>query len=88
MCGNSQGWEIGINVVGKKGYIIRQTLLPFTYYALTLGSIGYSIVWYSQDGLFNLGTFIAVAIGAAAIYIISTNQKKLSLMESNKNVAS
>ncbi|MEW9668149.1 L-lactate permease [Ammoniphilus sp. 3BR4] len=67
-----------VGLVGKEGYVIRQTLLPFAYYALLLGSIGYSIVWYSQKGWFNMGTIIAFAIGVAAIYIIGTNQKQLS----------
>lgn len=65
-----------VGLVGKEGAIIRKTLLPFFYYALLAGSIGYSIVWYAEKGLFNLGTFIAALIGLAAIYIIATNNKR------------
>jgi lactate permease len=65
-----------VGLVGKEGAVIRKTLFPFTYYALFAGAIGYSIVWYSQKGIFNLGTFIALLIIAAAIYIIATNNKR------------
>ncbi|MBP1934371.1 L-lactate permease [Ammoniphilus resinae] len=77
-----------VGLVGKEGYVIRQTLLPFTYYALLLGSVGYSIVWTAQKGFFNIGTIIALIIAAAAIYIISTNQKQLNSMYPNKNISS
>lgn len=69
-----------VGMVGKEGIVIRKTLLPFTYYALFAGSIGYSIVWYSQKGLFNLGSFVAVAIVLVAIYIIATNNKRLQAL--------
>ena len=47
-------------LVGKEGSVIRKTLLPFFYYALITGSIGYGIVNLSS-GVFNAG-FIMVAI--------------------------
>lgn len=73
-----------VGLVGKEGEIIRKTFLPFVYYALLTGSIGYSIVWYSQKGIFNLGTFIAVLIAFIAIYIIATNRKRTDLLEIKK----
>ncbi|MFM1653566.1 L-lactate permease [Brevibacillus sp. B_LB10_24] len=73
-----------VGLVGKEGFVIRQTLLPFTYYALLAGAIGYSIVWYSQKGLFNIGTIIAFAIALAAVYIISTNLQRLNAIQSKK----
>jgi lactate permease len=69
-----------VGLVGKEGAVIRKTLLPFAYYALFAGSLGYSIVWYSQKGIFNLGTFIAALIAMAAIYVIATNNKRTSLL--------
>jgi lactate permease len=69
-----------VGLVGKEGTVIRKTLLPFTYYALFAGSIGYSIVWYSQKGIFNIGSLIAVFIVALAIYIIATNNKRSNLI--------
>jgi lactate permease len=74
-----------VGLVGKEGAVIRKTLLPFAYYALFAGSLGYSIVWYSQKGFFNLGTFIVALIAMAAIYIIATNHKRTSLLV-NKNI--
>jgi len=56
-------------LVGKEGAIIRKTLLPFTYYALFSGAIGYGIV--NRDaGLVNIGFAIAAAIVALFIYFI------------------
>jgi lactate permease len=69
-----------VGLVGKEGVVIRKTLLPFTYYALFAGSIGYSIVWYSQKGILNIGSFIAVGIIAAAIYIIASNNKRSNII--------
>jgi lactate permease len=72
-------------LVGKEGAVIRKTLLPFTYYALMAGSIGYSIVWYSEKGIFNLGSLIAVLIAVAAVYIIATNKKRATWPAHNKS---
>lgn len=69
-----------VGLVGKEGAVIRKTLLPFAYYALFAGSLGYSIVWYSQKGIFNLGSFIVALIAMAAIYVIATNNKRTSLI--------
>lgn len=56
-------------LVGKEGAVIRKTLLPFTYYALFTGAIGYGIV--NRDaGLVNIGFAIAAAIVALFIYFI------------------
>ena len=65
-----------VGLVGKEGDVIRKTLFPFTYYALLAGSVGYAIVWYSQKGLFNLGSYIAVIIAVVAVYVIATNNKR------------
>jgi lactate permease len=69
-----------VGLVGKEGDVIRKTLFPFTYYALLSGSIGYSIVWYSQKGFFNLGTYVTAAIVLAVIYIIATNHKRTNVL--------
>tara|TARA_B100000408_G_scaffold134476_1_gene122546 strand:+ start:208 stop:717 length:510 start_codon:yes stop_codon:yes gene_type:complete len=47
-------------LIGKEGAVIRKTLLPFCYYALMTGAIGYGIVNLS-NGVLNAG-FIVVAI--------------------------
>ncbi|SEM59887.1 lactate permease [Mesobacillus persicus] len=65
-----------VGLMGKEGDVIRKTIFPFVYYALLLGSLGYSIVWYADKGLFNLGSFIVALIAFAAIYIIATNKKR------------
>jgi lactate permease len=72
-----------VGLVGKEGSVIRKTLFPFTYYALLSGAIGYSIVWYSQKGIFNIGSFIIAVIAIAAVYIIATNRKRTNLSINN-----
>ena len=65
-----------VGLLGKEGLVIRKTLLPFVYYALLTGAVGYSIVWFSQDGAFNLGTVIAALIALGAIVIIWRGAKE------------
>lgn len=72
-----------VGLVGKEGHVIRKTLLPFVYYSLLIGSIGYSIMWTSEKGIFNIGSIIAVIIWAIAIYFIATNKKRLNALEQN-----
>src|SRR5690625_322667 len=74
-----------VGLVGKEGHVIRKTLLPFVYYSLLLGSIGYSIMWTAERGIFNLGTIIALIIWAIAIYIIATNNKRLDAITRRKS---
>ena len=59
-----------VGLLGREGAVIRITLLPFVYYALLAGSIGYAIVWYSQKGILNVGTLIALIIAATAGYVV------------------
>ncbi|ASN04475.1 L-lactate permease [Virgibacillus necropolis] len=75
-----------VGLVGKEGHVIRKTLLPFIYYALLIGSIGYSIMWTAEKGIFNIGTIIAVIIWAIVFYLIATNKKRLNAIE--RDVAS
>ena len=60
-----------VGLVGREGAVIRKTLLPFFYYALLAGSIGYAIVWYGQAGLVNAGSVIALAIAGTAILLVA-----------------
>ena len=64
-------------LVGKEGTIIRLTILPFVYYVLLSGALGYSFVWWSQKGLLNLGSLISLLIGILVIYLIVTKKQKL-----------
>ncbi len=66
-----------VGLIGKEGAIIRKTLIAFLYYALLSGALGYSIVWTSTKGLFNIGSAIALLIAVAAIWLIATNRRRL-----------
>ena len=56
-------------LIGKEGAVIRKTLLPFCYYALMTGSIGYGIV-NLENGVLNAGFLVAAIIVAIMIYYI------------------
>ena len=62
-------------LIGREGAVIRTTLLPFVYYALFAGSIGYAAVQYTQSGLLNVGTLIAACIVAGAVGLIWTHSR-------------
>ena len=59
-----------VGLLGREGSIIRLTLLPFVYYALLPGAIGYFIVWNSTKGMINAGSIIAFTIVLMAVYVI------------------
>jgi lactate permease len=56
-------------LIGKEGAVIRKTLLPFFYYALITGSLGYGIVNLS-NGLLNAGFIMVALIVAVMLYFI------------------
>ena len=56
-----------VGLLGREGSVIRMTVIPFVYYALLPGSVGYLVV---SSGLINLGTLIVALIGAGAVYMI------------------
>ena len=63
-----------VGLLGREGLVIRRTLLPFVYYALLVGAMGYSLLWSSQEGVLNAGTIIAglIAVGATAFIAYGT----------------
>ena len=64
-----------VGLMGKEGVVIRKTLLPFAYYVLLVGSLGYAIVWYGEKGLVNAGSAIVLAIVATAVYTVASRRK-------------
>jgi len=67
-----------VGLLGKEGAVIRKTLIPFTYYALLSGALGYAIVWYHSKGIINFGSLIVLLIVAAAVFVIATNKSRLA----------
>lgn len=58
-----------VGLLGKEGAVLRKTLVPFAYYALLAGTLGYAIAWYPTTGLANAGTWMVaflVLFGTAA----------------------
>ncbi|MGD8897073.1 MAG: L-lactate permease [Acidobacteriota bacterium] len=67
-----------VGLVGKEGAVIRLTLMPFLYYALLPGAIGYAVVWSAERGALNLGTILAASIVVAAVVAIATLGRRRS----------
>ena len=65
-----------VGLLGREGAVIRLTIIPFIYYALLPGSLGYLFVWYSQTGLLNAGSVLVVLIAATAVYMIVRHGKR------------
>jgi lactate permease len=66
-----------VGLTGQEGLVIRKTLLPFAYYVLLVGGLGYAIVWHAQQGLANWGTALVLAIVAGATYAIAAHGRPL-----------
>jgi lactate permease len=71
-----------VGLVGKEGAVLRLTLMPFLYYALLPGAIGYSVVWFAERGALNLGTVLAASIALAAVVAIARLGRRPSAGES------
>ena len=67
-----------VGLLGREGAVIRLTVIPFIYYALLPGSLGYLFVWYSQTGLLNAGSVLVALIAATAVYMIVRHGKRVS----------
>jgi lactate permease len=65
-----------VGLLGKEGLVIRKTMIPFAYYALLTGAVGYSIVWFSRYGIFNAGTMLGALIASGAVAAIWYGNKK------------
>jgi lactate permease len=59
-----------VGLLGREGVVIRMTLLPFVYYALLPGAIGYVIVSYAETGPLNVGALLILIIAATATYLV------------------
>lgn len=66
-----------VGLIGTEGAIIRKTLLPFFYYALFAGALGYWFAWQSQTGIINLGLLIVLGIAGTASWIITRGQRTM-----------
>jgi lactate permease len=65
-----------VGLVGREGEVIRKTLLPFVYYALVTGGLGYAIVAYPTAGIWNAGALVVLLVAATAIAIIAFRERQ------------
>ncbi|NQV20360.1 MAG: L-lactate permease, partial [Rhodospirillales bacterium] len=59
-----------VGLLGREGHVIRQTFLPFVYYAGLTGAVGYWILWSGQKGFLNLGSLLVTAVAVATVVVI------------------
>ena len=64
-----------VGLLGREGAVIRLTIVPFIYYALLPGSLGYLIVWYSETGPLNAGTVLVALIAAGVALVIARGSR-------------
>jgi lactate permease len=60
-----------VGLLGREGAVIRLTAVPFFYYALFPGALGYLIVRYAETGIMNMGSVLVVLILATFVYMIA-----------------
>ena len=60
-----------VGLLGREGTVIRMTVIPFVYYALLPGSLGYLFVSYATSGFLNIGTLLVALIAGLAVYMIA-----------------
>jgi lactate permease len=51
-----------VGLLGKEGAVLRKTLIPFMYYVLLAGALGYAITWYPAAGWANAGTWLVILL--------------------------
>jgi lactate permease len=68
-----------VGLLGREGSVIRLTIVPFIYYALLTGGMGYLIVWYSTTGILNIGSLVIAMIVIGVIYIIARGTHQRSM---------
>ena len=64
-----------VGLVGREGLVLRKTLIPFLYYVLISGALGYSIVWFPEKGLINAGTGMVLLIWIVVTYLLVTHRR-------------
>jgi lactate permease len=64
-----------VGLIGREGVVIRRTFLPFVYYALTAGALGYAIVWFKETGVINVGVLLLASIAIGAVVIIAKTNR-------------
>ncbi len=60
-----------VGLIGKEGVVIRMTFLPFVYYALLPGALGYLIVWQDERGWLNAGSLLVTGIAVGVVILVS-----------------
>ena len=65
-----------VGLLGREGAVIRMTVIPFVYYALLPGSLGYLFVSYATSGFLNVGALIVALIAGTAVYLIAKHGRR------------
>jgi lactate permease len=59
-----------VGLLGREGAVLRKTLIPFVYYVLFAGAIGYIVTWFPTAGWSNAGTWMVVLLIITGIAVV------------------
>ncbi|MBL9152891.1 MAG: L-lactate permease [Verrucomicrobiales bacterium] len=65
-----------VGLLGREGAVIRKTLVPFTYYTVLAGALGYAIVWHGTTGWLNAGTGLLALLGGALLITLVRSRSR------------
>lgn len=65
-----------VGLLGREGAVIRKTLVPFLYYALVAGALGYAIVWHGRAGWLNAGTVLLAVLATGGLLVLAKARRR------------
>jgi len=65
-----------VGLLGREGVILRKTLVPFLYYIILAGALGYTVLWSSEKGWFHAGTLLLAMLAFSLCFVVYRNQKR------------
>jgi len=64
-----------VGLLGREGVILRKTLVPFLYYIILTGALGYTLLWSGEKGWFHAGTLLLTILAVSLCLMIYRSQK-------------
>ncbi len=65
-----------VGLLGREGVILRKTLVPFLYYIILTGALGYTVLWSSEKGWFHAGTLLLTMLAFCLCFVVYRSQKR------------
>ncbi|MEQ1840914.1 MAG: L-lactate permease, partial [Verrucomicrobiales bacterium] len=65
-----------VGLLGREGVILRKTLVPFLYYIILTGALGYTVLWSSEKGWFHAGTLLLAMLAFCLCFVVYRSRKR------------